>query len=194
MLLLEEQFAGFINDGDSSIAASLGEASLCKLPHLRHGVKYLDGRQVRYPVVPAHYVEHAVDDDRRGVATRGVHICHSGPLPEVGVVSLDAATDVRTVVTPDCVQEIIHDSDGCPTSSLDHALDVGPLVSARVVALDRVEAETSDSVVATHRVEVAVHDGHTHTGTRGAHWCHVHPLLGVCMCVCARVFVSMRRE
>ena len=34
LLLLEEKFAGFINDGDSSVAAALGEASLCKLPHL----------------------------------------------------------------------------------------------------------------------------------------------------------------
>ena len=179
VLLLEEEIARLFNDSHSSVAASLSQVALGKLPHLVHRIENLDRVEIGRSVVTTHHIDHVVHHHGRGVSPRRVHIRDATPLPDVGVVPLDAASDVRTVVTSYSVQEIIHDGHSCTAPALKHGLDGHPFIGAGVVTLHVVEALPGDTVVTTDRKEVAVHDCHAHTGPARRHGSHVHPLLGV---------------
>ena len=99
----------------------------------------------------------------------------------ISISPLDALPDVRPIVAPDGVEHALHDSHGGTAPALGHLLNDHPLVFVRVVALDRVEALSGHPVVAAHCIEVAVEDGHTHTGATGAHGGNVGPHLVLCM-------------
>ena len=135
-LFLKEQIARFIDNSNTSITSSLRQHALGKLPNFVNGIKNLDGGEVGHSVVPAHHVEHVVNHDGCCVASWGVHVGHMAPLAGVGVVPLDAAADIGTIVATNSVEEVVHDGHCSTTAALQHGVDVGPLVSARVVTFD----------------------------------------------------------
>ena len=180
MLFLKEHITWLINNSHSSIATALCQPSFRKLPDLVHRVKYLDRVQICRSVVSAYHIEHIVDHHCCCIATRSVHIGHAEPFPGAGVVALDTSTNIGAIVTPDGIEEVVHDSYGSSAPTLEHGLYVGPLVVARVVAFHGVEALASHAVVATHCKQVAVHHSHTYTGSTRCHGSNVHPLLGIC--------------